>query len=355
MDQLRPGGCRPRPRSRPRPRRRSRSTLDLSRVDVLLLLDVIEHLRGTRSASSTRSAANLDHRPRTLHPDHAQRGLRRPAADAALRPVQLRQGRHPRPDPHPPLHLPEPAATSSRTPGSGSAGPAASPRRSPRRWATTGWGAGLLPPQPGADPGEPAALLVPDLRRGRDHARRRLRPRRQPDRPRPPDAGRPGPRSPHGPDGAAPPARDAAADSGAGPDPPEGTRAMAPRAGHGPPRPGDPGQQRQRLPGGVALPGGSAAGHRARGAGQDPGRRWKRLGDVAPVLVLGVGLAVQFTQLATHPPGYYLHPFPASGSSSPWSRPRRWSAVAALASRPGARALPRAAAGRCSSPSPPGG
>jgi hypothetical protein len=39
-----------------------------------------------------------------------------------------------------------------------------------------------------------------------------------------------------------------------------------------------------------------------------PWTRLERLGDVAPVLVLGVGLAIQFAQLATHPPGYYIRP-----------------------------------------------
>ena len=43
------------------------------------------------------------------------------------------------------------------------------------------------------------------------------------------------------------------------------------------------------------------------------GKPWsplERLGDVAPVLVLGVGLAIQFAQLVTHPPGYYIRPIP---------------------------------------------
>lgn len=36
----------------------------------------------------------------------------------------------------------------------------------------------------------------------------------------------------------------------------------------------------------------------------------ERPGDIAPVLVLGVGLAIQFAQLVTHPPGYYIRPIP---------------------------------------------
>ena len=55
-----------------------RWTWTSSRVDVLLLLDVIEHLRSPeRFLAALRR--NLDHRPRTVDPHHAQRGLRCPA------------------------------------------------------------------------------------------------------------------------------------------------------------------------------------------------------------------------------------------------------------------------------------
>ena len=41
-----------------------------------------------------------------------------------------------------------------------------------------------------------------------------------------------------------------------------------------------------------------------------PWRPLEKLGDATPVLVLGVGLAIQFAQLVTHPPGYYIRPIP---------------------------------------------
>ena len=79
------------------------------------------------------------------------------------------------------LHLPQPRTGSCATPGFRI-------QRDPRRPGAVPQGAGrerrsaraLLAAQPGAHPAEPDAVLLPDLRRGRDHARRRLRPRRQP-------------------------------------------------------------------------------------------------------------------------------------------------------------------------------
>ena len=69
----------------------------------------IEHLQGPRAfLERLRDAVRL--LAANAGPDDAQHRVRHPAADAAVRAVQLRQGRHPRPHAHAPVHLPQPAA-----------------------------------------------------------------------------------------------------------------------------------------------------------------------------------------------------------------------------------------------------
>ena len=87
--------------------------------DYLLLLDVIEHLKDPERFLE-RLRAQFDYSPRTLILTTPNVAFVVQRADAAVRTVQLRQGRHPRPHAHPAVHLPDRCASCSSTPASGS-------------------------------------------------------------------------------------------------------------------------------------------------------------------------------------------------------------------------------------------
>ena len=228
------------------------AVFDAREYDHLLMLDVIEHLQGPRAVPR---AARRPVRLRPSHPGahHAERRVRRAAADAPGRAVQLRQRRDPRPHAHAPVHLPQPAAPAGRlglqaARGAGGAGAVAQGAR--RRGARPRGGAG----ERAADPAEPDAVLLPDLRRRRLHPGRPLRPRRLAVAQR------------------GPACRGDSAGAGRAAGPPADRPADRARGRRR--RCGDPGQGRLRRPGGVRLADGRGRRRAAGGrAAEPPGGR----------------------------------------------------------------------------------
>src|SRR5262249_2020587 len=184
---------------------------------------------------------------------------------------------------------------------------------------------------------------LPDLRRGRDHARRGLRARRQPAvrRPRPPRASQARRRRPTRPADDPRPAEEEAVTAT--------TAAEADTPG-------------LAVPGnatrafllsiaavflGQALQINNGNGHEdawpylfatllvlAVAALSPPWETVEASGDQLAVLVLGVGLALQFSQLVTSPPGYYARPIPGFRQFFATPAPAAGVAVAALGRRP---------------------
>ena len=108
---------------------------DARKYDHLLMLDVIEHLKDPEGFLE-QLVDQFDYGPRTLVLTTPERGVRHPAADAAVRAVQLRQRGDPGPHAHAAVHLPQPASGCSSTPASACVRCAACRRRGPRSSAT---------------------------------------------------------------------------------------------------------------------------------------------------------------------------------------------------------------------------
>ena len=87
---------------------------DARKYDHLLMLDVIEHLKDPE-VFLEQLVDQFDYEPRTLVLTTPNVGVRRAAADAAVRAVQLRQGGDPGPHAHAAVHLPQPASGCSST------------------------------------------------------------------------------------------------------------------------------------------------------------------------------------------------------------------------------------------------
>ncbi len=156
--------------------------------EYVLMLDIIEHLHDPERFLEQLRKAVRSHAEKA-HLDAAERRLRHPAPDAPRGSVQLRESRHPRPHAHAPLHVPVDSLPAARRglPDQDRERRAGAVPEGPWVGASRSRSGGR---ERRAHRPEQDAVLVPDLHRGREHARRRLPRRRRAGAQRPRHDGR---------------------------------------------------------------------------------------------------------------------------------------------------------------------
>ncbi len=139
--------------------------VDLEHVDYAVMLDVIEHLASPERFVDDFIAAAAREPEDQAGRQHGERGVHRREADAARRPVQLREARHPGPHAHAAVHvrhLQAPVrAVRPRRPRAPRRAGAVSARAGERGDRTT-----AARNEQGASPRQPPPLRLPDFRRG---------------------------------------------------------------------------------------------------------------------------------------------------------------------------------------------